>query len=103
MKRSNKIFMVNIFLTFIFLIGLHFFDKSIGGNATNGKIENEIFYVKDILGNFNEVTKFIYYVNYIYTCITVVFIVAGIISISILQYKFINYCKLNKGNFDNLI
>lgn len=103
MKKSNKIFTINIFLTIAFLIGLHFFDKNIGGNATNGKIENDIYYVKDALGNFNAVSRFLYSVNYVYTCLTVLLIVISAISIAILQYRFINYCKQTKGKIDNLI
>lgn len=53
MKRSNKAFLLNIFFAIILLVGLFFFDRLIGGNATNGKIENNIYYVKDSLGNFN--------------------------------------------------
>jgi len=96
MKRSNKVFLMNIFLTIIFLIGLYFFDKIIGGNATNGKIENNIYYVKDVLGNFSKVSKFVYILNYAYTCLTVLLIITGTISIAILQYRFINYCRFGR-------
>lgn len=97
MKRSNKVFLINIFLAIIFLLVLFFFDKLIGGNATNGKVENNIYYVKDALGNFNKVSKFVYILNYVYTCLTVLFIIVGTVSIAILQYRFVNYCKHNKG------
>jgi len=96
MKRSNKVFLMNIFLTMILLIGLYFFDKIIGGNATNGKIENNIYYVKDALGNFSKVSKFVYVLNYAYTCLTVLLIITGTISIAILQYRFINYCSFGR-------
>ena len=65
MKRSNKLFLINIFLAIFFLLGLFFFDKLIGGNATNGKIENNIYYVKDALGNFNIVSKLLFILNYV--------------------------------------
>lgn len=103
MKRSNKVFLINIFLAIILLLGLYFFDKIIGGNATNGKIENDIYYVKDSLGKFNTVSKFVYVLNYAYTCLTVLFILAGIVSIAILQFKFVNYCRHNKGKIDDLM
>jgi len=102
MKRSNKIFLINIFLAIIFLLVLFFFDKLIGGNATNGKVENNIYYVKDALGNFNIVSKSVYILNYVYTCLTVLFIIVGTVSIVILQYKFVNYCKHNKGEIGEL-
>lgn len=93
MKRSNKVFVINIIITIMFLVGLYFFDKNIGGNATNGKIENNIYYVKDGLGNYAEVSRFVYYINYIYTFVTVLLIVTASVSIIILQYRFVNYCK----------
>ena len=96
MRKSNKLFLLNIFLSVIFLFGLYFFDKIIGGNATNGKIENSIFYVQDSLGNFNEVSKCLYIVNYFYTCITVLHILSGAVSFPILQYRFLNFCKERK-------
>ena len=61
-------------------------------------IENNIYYVKDALGNFNIVSKFVYVLNYVYTCLTVLFIIAGTVSIAILQYKFVNYCRQSNGN-----
>ena len=103
MKRSNKLFLINIFLAIFFLLCLFFFDKLIGGNATNGKIENNIYYVKNALGNFNIVSKLLFILNYVYTCLTVLFIIAGIVSIVILQYKFINYCKHNTGKIGDLL
>ena len=102
MNRSNKVLLINIFLAIFFLSGLYVFDKLIGGNATNGKIENNIYYVKDSLGKLNIVSKFIYILNYAYTCLTVLFILAGIVSIVILQYQFVNYCKRSKGKIGDL-
>ena len=103
MKKSNKVFLMNIFLTIFFLIGLYFFDKIIGGNATNGKIENNIYYVKDVLGDFSKVSKFVYILNYAYICLTILLIITGTISIAILQYKFVNYCRHSKGKIDDLV
>ena len=103
MKISNKVFLITVFLTILLLVGLYFFDKLIGGNATNGKIENNICYVQDSCGNLSEVSKTVFVLNYSYTCLTTLFIILGTISLSVLQYKFVNFCKLHKGNFDNLI
>lgn len=98
MKKSNKLFLINILLTVTFLIGLYIFDNTIRGNATNGKIENSIYYVKDSLGTLTEVSKFVYFTNYVYTCFTVFLIITGVISLAILQYRFVNYCKRNKNS-----
>lgn len=65
-------------------------DYYIGGNATNGKIENGIYYVKNSNGLYKEVSKFNYLFSYGISLLTVIFVVLGIISWIIIIIKIDN-------------
>ncbi len=71
----------------IFLISLLVFDKVIGGNATNGYHESNLYFVKDAKEMATEVSKMVFYGNYIFTIISLVFIFLGIVSLCYLFYK----------------
>lgn len=65
-------------------------DKLIGGNATNGKIENGIYYVMSSDEVFIEVPKSTFIVSYVISCFVTLSIVFGVISLIILQIKAAN-------------
>lgn len=85
--KLKKIALITMLISLFIFSSLMIFDSKIGGNATNGKIENGVYYVKNNEGVFKEVKKHIYYIDYIFTCFTIPFIFSGIISISYLFVK----------------
>ena len=89
MTKLSRICVVNILLMIFSIIFLAVFDYLIGGNATNGKIENDIFYLMNSSGKLKECSKIIFVSNYICSCITAFFIILGSISIFICQIKLI--------------
>lgn len=84
---KTKLSVLGFVLGSIFLISLLAFDKIIGGNATNGYCENNLYFVKDAKGMATEVSKMVFYGNYIYTIVSLVFIFLGIVSLCYLFYK----------------
>ena len=90
-NRIRKICIINITLGIVLLLGLLFFDSRIGGNATNGKIEDGIYYVCNSDEVFTEVSWLVYYSNYSFTCVTLFFIFSGTLSLFYLWKKFCDY------------
>ena len=50
MRKSTKICLINLGVMFFNLIAVLISDYVIGGNASNGKIENGIYYVMSSAG-----------------------------------------------------
>ena len=90
MKKSTKFCIVCVIVMIISFFVLSIMDKLIGGNATNGKIENGIYYVMSSDEVFIEVPKSTFIVSYVISCFVTLSIVFGVISLIILQIKAAN-------------
>lgn len=90
MKKSTKVCIFNFLMMILNIIITMISDYYIGGNATNGKIENGICYVKNSNGLYKEVSKFNYFFSYGISLLTVIFAVLGIISWIIIIIKIDN-------------
>ena len=75
---------------FFNLIAVLISDYLIGGNASNGKIENGIYYVMSSEGEYFQVSIFAFMVSYGFSILTVLFVVIGFISIFILYLNITN-------------
>lgn len=90
MKKGTKFCIVCVIVMIISFFVLAIMDKLIGGNATNGKIENGIYYVMSSDEVFIEVPKCTFIVSYVISCFVTLSIVFGVISLIILQIKAAN-------------
>ena len=66
------------------------FDHIIGGNAVRGYHKEEVYMVYDKKSEtLNRVSKYIWYMNYVYTCVAIVFTGAAAFFIAHLTLKYL--------------
>ena len=83
---------VCIVLGIVLLVGSGFFDHIIGGNAVRGYHKEEVYMVYDKEDKaYTQVSKPVWYANYVCTCVTMVF--AGALSF-FCSYLFRRYVPL---------
>ncbi len=80
MKR-NLVLALIIGLAIICSVISKTFDSKIGGNATNGYSEFNNYYVKNEEGCLTEVSKVVWYFNYVFSLVTAVLLVAASFSL----------------------
>lgn len=89
MKKKFLLFaFISIVFSIFMLILLILFDRKIGGNATNGSIENGKYFIVDESGAKNEVDSTKWILDYI---VTIIFLVSLIVAVPSFFYIFIKY------------
>lgn len=81
---------VCIVLGIVLLVGAGLFDHIIGGNAVRGYHKEDVYMVYDKKSEtLNRVSKYIWYMNYVYTCVAIVFTGAAAFFIAHLTLKYL--------------
>ena len=89
-KQIQTFGTVCIVLGVVLLVGSGLFDHIIGGNAVRGYHKEEVYMVYDKGDKaYTQVSKPVWYVNYIYTCVAIVFTGAAAFFIAHLALKYL--------------
>ena len=92
MKWVNRLALFCIIFGTVLFIGSVVFDHIIGGNAVRGYHKEEVYMVYDKGDKtYTQVSKLVWYANYVCTCVTMVF--AGALSF-FCSYLFRRYVPL---------
>lgn len=90
MKINHNLAAVCIVAGIVLLVGSGLFDHIIGGNAVRGYHKEEVYMVYDKkMEILNQVSKYIWYMNYAYTCVAIVFTGAAAFFIAYLALKYL--------------
>ncbi|WP_428769439.1 hypothetical protein V1L52_10450 [Treponema sp. HNW] len=90
MKINHNFAAVCIVLGVVLLVGSGLFDHIIGGNAVKGYHKEEVYMVYDKKAELhNQVSKYVWYINYAYTVVAIVFTGAGSFFIAHLALKYL--------------
>jgi hypothetical protein len=90
MKIINKIGLVCLIVGIVMWISAYFLYKKIGGSAANGYHNDKEYIVCDVEGkNSHDVSRLIWYISYIYSTTTAIFIVLDCVFIFYLSIRYI--------------
>ena len=90
MEINRNFAAVCIVLGIVLLVGSGFFNHIIGGNAVRGYHKEEVYMVYDKKAEIlNRVSKYIWYMNYVYTCVAIVFTGTAAFFIAHLALKYL--------------
>ena len=90
MKINRNFAAVCIVVGIVLLVGSGLFDHIIGGNAVRGYREDGVYMVYDKKAEIlNQVSKYVWHMNYAYTCVAIVFTGAAAFFIAHLALKYL--------------
>lgn len=90
MKVINKVGIITIIWTSFWGMFLSIMENIIGGNATNGyHTELEYFVGASDLKTFYKVSKYIWYIDYVASCVFIVFLFLSVIYMLFVFTKYI--------------